>query len=109
MPSRTPQPTAEQDRRTLTPITYEEYFELSFGERLERRYAAGRTRVRWQGSAAYKRLRVQLRTGRVPCELCGARELIQIDHIRAIILGGTHDPENLRPLCRHCHMTKKGF
>ncbi len=42
---------------------------------------------------------------------CGSRHQVQIDHILPKALGGTDDPENLRPLCRqhNLHMAEVTF
>lgn len=103
----------EKDRRSwrevLTPITYEEFRSLPFAERFKRRTASYRARSNWEGSSAYRQLRALLRTGAFPCEECGTRDEIQIDHMKAIILGGSHHLGNLRAVCRSCHARKKGF
>ena len=36
------------------------------------------------------------------CEMCGA-PATEVDHILPLRQGGTHDPTNLRPLCKSCH------
>lgn len=96
-------------REVLTPITYEEFRALPFADRFKRRTASYRSRASWQGSSAYRQLRAVLRTGAFPCEECGSRENIEIDHMKAIILGGLHHLGNLRAVCRGCHARKKGF
>lgn len=63
--------------------------------------------ARMPRSRGYKRHRKDA------CELCGwappaeyALEALDVDHIRPLALGGTHDPENLRTLCPNCHRLK---
>lgn len=40
-----------------------------------------------------------------PCVKCGLPSQ-EVDHIFPIALGGSHDWENLQPLCRECHKLK---
>lgn len=44
------------------------------------------------------------------CEECQAAGLTvgatEVDHIVSLARGGTHDAENLRPLCKPCHSRK---
>lgn len=45
----------------------------------------------------------------VMCSDCGADVLVsdvQIDHHLALVDGGAHEVENLRPLCINCHKQK---
>jgi 5-methylcytosine-specific restriction protein A len=37
------------------------------------------------------------------CEICGTARDLTVDHITPLSKGGTHDPRNLRTLCRSCH------
>ncbi|PWU16697.1 MAG: HNH endonuclease, partial [Bdellovibrio sp.] len=37
------------------------------------------------------------------CEKCGSQFALQIDHCRPWALGGDHQFENLRLLCRNCN------
>jgi len=80
--------------------------------------AVDRGRVRWQYEEmkartenARKQLNRKLRYEILKrdgnkCVLCGARELLQIDHITAKVNGGTDDPANLRTLCIDCNIGK---
>jgi 5-methylcytosine-specific restriction protein A len=36
------------------------------------------------------------------CRFCGEKATV-VDHIQPLKDGGTHDPANLRPLCKRCH------
>lgn len=45
------------------------------------------------------------RDGKI-CHNCGTEKDITIDHVIAVVRGGTDDPENLRPLCRSCNSRK---
>ena len=38
------------------------------------------------------------------CTRCGSRHRLEIDHIVALAEGGTDDLDNLRVLCRDCHI-----
>ena len=40
------------------------------------------------------------------CQLCGATERIEIDHILALSKGGTNHIDNLQPLCKPCNSGK---
>jgi hypothetical protein len=40
------------------------------------------------------------------CVVCGSNENLQIDHIRPVIAGGTHDKRNLQTLCKKCNLKK---
>ncbi|MGW2919512.1 HNH endonuclease [Streptomyces angustmyceticus] len=40
------------------------------------------------------------------CVLCGAREALEVDHIRPIAQGGTWTLDNAQTLCRPCHREK---
>ena len=41
------------------------------------------------------------------CQRCGA-PATDVDHIRPLRSGGTHDLANLQPLCHSCHSRKTG-
>lgn len=41
------------------------------------------------------------------CWACGAKAT-EVDHIRALRDGGTHDPWNLRSYCHGCHSRRTG-
>lgn len=38
------------------------------------------------------------------CTNCGSKHALQIEHIVPFILGGTHEPSNLKLLCRSCNL-----
>ncbi len=38
-----------------------------------------------------------------PCEMCGTLEKLSLDHIKPQMIGGGHEKENLRVLCRSCN------
>lgn len=40
------------------------------------------------------------------CCVCGGDEYIQIEHIVALTEGGTNTKDNIRPMCRYCHLEK---
>lgn len=41
------------------------------------------------------------------CLACGSENLIQKDHVRAVVNGGSDGLDNLQPLCRSCNCRKK--
>jgi 5-methylcytosine-specific restriction endonuclease McrA len=57
----------------------------------------------WQWPPGWRRLREATfaRWGRA-CWRCGAYATT-VDHVVAVVLGGTHDLSNLRPCCQHCN------
>jgi 5-methylcytosine-specific restriction endonuclease McrA len=57
----------------------------------------------WQWPPGWRRLRAATfaRYGR-QCWRCG-RPANSVDHVVAVVLGGTHDLSNLRPCCQHCN------
>ena len=40
------------------------------------------------------------------CLKCGATKYLVLDHVRALYMGGHHDPRNLQVLCRRCNLRK---
>jgi 5-methylcytosine-specific restriction protein A len=50
----------------------------------------------------WKFIRAKVLRAEPNCRLCGA-QATEIDHIVPLKEGGTHDLENLRPLCKSCH------
>lgn len=47
------------------------------------------------------------------CQICGlggksSDIILEIDHILPKSQGGGHEPENLRTLCRNCHIRRHG-
>ena len=63
----------------------------------------GEVSATWQWPPGWRRLRAATfaRYGRV-CWRCGAYA-DTVDHVLAVVLGGTHDLSNLRPACGHCN------
>jgi 5-methylcytosine-specific restriction endonuclease McrA len=57
----------------------------------------------WQWPPGWRALRKQVfaRYGR-SCWRCGAYAN-SVDHVVAVVLGGTHTLSNLRPCCGHCN------
>ena len=49
-----------------------------------------------------------LRRDRRTCRLCESKSAVEVDHIVPVALGGTGDLENLRTLCRACHLAETG-
>ncbi len=51
---------------------------------------------------------LMLHTLKEPCAICGIPYSVshQVDHIRALCLGGTDDWDNLQPACVPCHRIK---
>ncbi|MGW2539328.1 HNH endonuclease [Kitasatospora sp. NPDC001574] len=43
---------------------------------------------------------------RFRCQLCGARERLEVDHLVPVARGGSWEPDNLWTLCRDCHRRK---
>ncbi len=37
------------------------------------------------------------------CRICNDAQATEVDHIKPLKEGGTHDINNLRPLCKSCH------
>lgn len=62
--------------------------------------------------ARWSRARRQVfKRDRYRCVLCGKAGRLECDHVRPLAKGGApYDPENLRTLCRDCHIqaTAKG-
>jgi 5-methylcytosine-specific restriction endonuclease McrA len=46
-----------------------------------------------------------MRRDRRICQSCGAKAT-EIDHIVPVSQGGSHEPDNLRAICRDCHRRK---
>ena len=57
-----------------------------------------------------QRLRAALLRDNPLCVVCASAgktsEAIELDHIVALVNGGTNDPENMQGLCRSCHQDK---
>ena len=57
--------------------------------------------------AQWKRLRREvLERDGYRCQRCGKAGRLEIDHIQPVQAGGSDDPENLRALCRGCHIAR---
>ena len=60
-------------------------------------------------STAYRgdwpRLRTRQLREHPACAVCG-QPATEVDHIRPLSLGGTHDPANLQSICKACHRKK---
>ena len=50
----------------------------------------------------WKHIRRRVLRAEPNCRMCG-EEATEVDHIVSLKEGGTHDLENLRPLCKSCH------
>lgn len=66
-------------------------------------YARSTRRSRLPSDWARLRLRI-LRRDACTCHVCGG-EANEVDHI---VPGDNHDPSNLAPICRPCHLSKSG-
>jgi 5-methylcytosine-specific restriction endonuclease McrA len=57
----------------------------------------------WQAPKGWQRIRQQVFAtyGRA-CWRCGGRAN-SVDHVRPLVLGGSHDLSNLRPCCGSCN------
>lgn len=42
------------------------------------------------------------------CLSCGAKDLLQLDHVVPLAMGGRHDLLNMQPLCQPCNLRKGG-
>jgi 5-methylcytosine-specific restriction endonuclease McrA len=40
------------------------------------------------------------------CLCCGEQKPLVVDHVIAMVLGGSHTLDNLQPLCKECHVKK---
>ena len=50
----------------------------------------------------YRKVRRAMLAANLPCSMSGCtRPATTVDHIHPLALGGSNDPDNLRPLCRH--------
>lgn len=52
------------------------------------------------------RRRIVLDRDDYQCRNCQSRYRLEVDHIKPIGRGGTHDFDNLQTLCRTCHIVK---
>ena len=76
----------------------------------ERYIAAWEGSSRQTSSQAWRILRKQIiqRDGAI-CQMCGAPDSVQVDHILNKARGGTDDPDNLQILCDTCHSRKSAY
>jgi 5-methylcytosine-specific restriction endonuclease McrA len=51
-----------------------------------------------------KRRRDVLERDEFSCQNCGSKNSVEVHHIVPRMVGGTNKPENLRTLCRECHL-----
>lgn len=64
-----------------------------------------RSKAQYALSSLKLRQRVFERDGH-KCRACSSRENLTIDHVVAVIVGGTDEFENLQTLCRRCNSSK---
>lgn len=78
--------------------------------------AISRNRVVWHWKECAKQKRSNLspktrmcilKRDKYKCRLCGSKDLLEIDHIIAIVNGGDNKPDNLRVLCHECNYGKR--
>lgn len=43
------------------------------------------------------------------CVLCGSVERLEVDHVRPVSIGGTNSLNNIRTLCKSCHVQKSRY
>jgi len=61
---------------------------------------------------AAMKLEVLNTLGTWPCYRCDKTFWLcemEWDHVQALVDGGTHEPSNLRPVCKGCHREKSSF
>ena len=56
-------------------------------------------------TAAWRKIRAQVLRDNPWCVVCHAQATV-VDHIVSLRKGGTHDRENLQPMCHPCHNRK---
>lgn len=59
-----------------------------------------------QQSAEYQRSRASMLERYRSCAWCGARRELEVDHIVRVRDGGGHGFDNLRVLCKSCHLMR---
>lgn len=91
----------------LSVMTWEEYVALPLDTRRERARQAEKYRRSGREEQTVRALRSQIVTGWATCAECGSAERLSVDHVHPVILGGTHDFDNLQILCRSCNSRKK--
>ena len=62
-------------------------------------------RREWEAMASHMRPRVFERD-KGACLNCGSFDLLEVDHIIPLALGGTNEWDNLQTLCRSCNRSK---
>jgi len=67
------------------------------------RRSAPRDASPWR-DPTYLRNRKILLAPKPLCTVCGRHQATQADHIVPVALGGTHELDNLRPVCRMCNV-----
>lgn len=73
-----------------------------FDCRRDRDSLRGTSGQRGYGSPIWRRVRAEHLRAEPSCRFCGAIAT-DVDHIRPLSQGGTHDAANLRSLCHSCH------
>lgn len=64
-------------------------------------------RNRHHSTAAWQRVRREvLERDGYRCTRCGRAGRLEVDHIRPVYAGGSDDLDNLRTLCRGCHIDR---
>lgn len=56
--------------------------------------------------APHKQRQQALNRDHHQCVQCGNTENLEVDHIKNVANGGSHDLDNLQTLCRPCHRKK---
>jgi 5-methylcytosine-specific restriction endonuclease McrA len=83
----------------------------TFSSRLKQQRAKqGGSHALRDRTAAYRRLRERLLSDEPLCRYCLSTGFIRgatvVDHVIALALGGSNDPENLAPACTDCNDAK---
>lgn len=95
------------DGRLYHPIVSEKAMRAWTGHHRLRHAAIRKFRPDRIKGSRWKKIRERIleRDG-FACVLCGAIELLEIDHIKPLAEGGTHHDDNLRVLCLSCNRRK---
>lgn len=56
----------------------------------------------------WRKLRLRILAAHPVCQYCGREPATEVHHVQRLAEGGSHDPENLRALCRACHARRGG-
>lgn len=56
--------------------------------------------------ARWKRIRAIILAREPVCVICRLNPATEVDHIKPLAEGGTHEVKNLQPLCKSCHSKK---